>query len=635
MKNRIIERVYQLSQGKDIQSFIQENRLQIKEDELINRSRELLNKLLYQYEYFSVSTIDSFIQRMFKAALYEIGIHSTFELVVNNTKFIEEAVDNYLINLTETDPNYKWLIQFIKSFINENKIFNSKNNLTELLKEINKEFFYDYEEQLINKTDDDFEQLYCLLKKVQGKFIQELKAINEKFKQICNNYGLNENDFIYKSNGPASFLGSKLEKFISSENSSISTLNFNKHANKALNEKVWFKNNQDSDLIEQLTNLLQDLKHLCDKKGTLYEDARIISSQFYNVALLRRILNYLEEYKRNNNIIFLSDVSKMLKYFIKENYLFIFEKLGIRYEYFLIDEFQDTSQLQYEILHPLIENTIASSTSERVMLVGDIKQAIYRWRNGDWTLMKDRVNKDFKERVDFYNLNKNWRSCPNIVDFNNFIVNKLVQKLSSVEEYSLVGDIYKSLEQESNKTSEFKGYVKLYLEKDKEESAENEDSLIWLVNDVEKLWNEGYKNIGIIVRRNAEAANVYAYLMEKLTITDPEFSIISKESIKYFYSDAVLFIVLLLSYQYSENKVSSSYLANYYFNRIIKDDFQLWYEKNINQKEYLEQSLYFKVEYIIQLLWENLNNREKVFCIQFLQTVKNFIQKIHIAKPLL
>jgi len=130
-----------------------------------------------------------------------------------------------------------------------------------------------------------------------------------------------------------------------------------------------------------------------------YTTARIISKQIHNVALLSHILQKLNIYKKTNNILLLSDIGRMLKTFIQENYMFIYEKLGVYYEYFLIDEFQDTSRVQYEIIKPLIEESISATDGENVLLVGDIKQAIYRWRNGDWGIMKDTIDQDFSNYI--------------------------------------------------------------------------------------------------------------------------------------------------------------------------------------------------------------------------------------------
>ena len=374
--------------------------------------------------------------------------------------------------------------------------------------------------------------------------------------------------------------------------------------------------NENNDL-QNIKDLLFSYNDLINNEGKNYETARIISNQIYNIALLSDILKSLYDYKKTNNILLLSDIGKMLRKFIENNYMFIYEKLGVYYEYFLIDEFQDTSHVQYEIIKPLINESLSQAKSDNVLLVGDIKQAIYRWRNGDWEIMKDTIDTDFHNLISRQNLQENWRSYPNIVKFNNSLFSELLQltdlfkekdedisnlryqtKINYIKEIYIDTDKNRDVKQEipdakKDQFKDFQGYVKLYIAKDKNnkntttneeksttydtsdsiESEEDDKVLQLVINDVNNLWEKGYKNIGILVRTNKEAVEVFKYILQNSTIQDLDFKIISDESISFANSDAVLWIVFTL-YALQNGSNYARYMSEAFYD-FIKHQIQL------------------------------------------------------------
>ncbi len=651
MKNRILNRLYDLYQGNGIADYrsyaaVNEN---IHDKAIAQRAGEVLNRIIHHYYNFSVSTIDSFLQRLFKGALYEIGIRTNYELIVNNDEVIEQAVNDFLLNLDENQPAFEWLVKFIKNNAQENKTSNYGKQLTQLTLEINKEFFYPFEKDFASITEKNFYQLEIVLKKVVNDFIEKMKAFNNRFLDLCNESGFTENDFYQKGSGPASYLGSKLLKFIHEKGSlSIFKLS-NKYLNEALEEGKWIAKNLEqkfNPFRESFQNLLVEFIGCLKIEGKQYEDSRIILEQMFNISILNQIVRNLHEYKKTNNVVLLSDIGKMLQGFISNNYLFIYEKLGVRYEYFLIDEFQDTSNIQYQVLMPLIENSIAEKSDESVLLVGDIKQAIYRWRNGDWKLMNETIYKDFGKNIHLQVLENNWRSHPHVIQFNNAAMKNLVgmddlyrkKEFDNTSLLKLGQNIYKDVEQnfpESRNLSESKGYVKLIAKKPKlkkngeneqnDEVEEENDDLKWVADEVSRLWDAGYKNIGIIVRRNSEASLIFDYLMNSVKIDDDDFKVISKESITYINSNAVMWIIFTLHYMQNESDYAL-YMAKAFFNKLVKlknnDEYFLDLSKDV---EFKAKNLYFKSEYLVNNQYSNFNEREKTFCIHFLQLLKKYM----------
>ena len=685
MKLRILDRLYSLANNdpkslNEFKTFATDGKIngnhinQLSDAAIADAAKNVLYNILHNYQDFSVSTIDSFLQRLFRGALYEIGVRYNYELIVKNDDIYAEAVDDFIVNLQENNQSFSWLIRFIEDKLRQDKSFNYNNMLLELIREINKEFFYEYEDDFINKlTDDDFKDIIKCLNDIMDVFLVKAKEINNEFNKICQRNNITQNNFYQQTKGPASFLGSKIEKF--KKGYEIKKLLPNSYFYDGLNGKIFSNSNtitlQNNDL-QTIKDLLISYNDLINNEGKNYETARIISNQIYNIALLSDILKSLDNYKKTNNILLLSDIGKMLRRFIENNYIFIYEKLGVYYEYFLIDEFQDTSHVQYEILKPLINESLSQTQSDNVLLVGDIKQAIYRWRNGDWEIMKDTIDTDFPNFISRENLKENWRSYPNIVKFNNALFSELLglkdlfmeknenidepryhAKINYIKEIYIDPDKNRNVEQvipdtKKSQFNNFEGYVKLYVAKDKDnknkniatneeylatddvsEPTKNEEDnevLEFVKDNVDKLCKNGYKNIGILVRTNKEAIKIFKYLLEKPPNNDSDFKIISDESISFANSDAVLWIVFTL-YKLQNNSTYASYMSEAFYDFIKTsksknyDDLMNDLSKNIN---FIAQNLYFKAEYLVNIIYNGLDDKEKVFCMHFLQLIKNY-----------
>lgn len=651
MKNRILNRLFDLSKGKGIDEYrafadVSNN---ISDEKIIQRAGDVLNKIVHHYYHFSVSTIDSFLQRFFRSVLYEIGVRINYELVVNNEEVIEQSVNDFLLNLDEHQTAFKWVVKFIKNNVQENKSSNYTKQLVQLTQEINKEFFYPYEKDFASLTEHDFYSLTYTLENTINTFIEKAKMFQQEFTDLCRKSGFEEEKFYQKSSGPGSYLGSKLIRFIN-EKGSVSYFDLNnKYLNEALNDGKWVNKNLEAEFEpykSSFNELLNEFVSFIKSEGKQYEDSRIILKQLFNISILNLIVRNLHEYKKTNNVVLLSDIGKMLQGFIVNNYLFIYEKLGIRYEYFLIDEFQDTSNIQYQVLKPLIENSISQKLKESVLLVGDIKQAIYRWRNGDWKLMNSTIYQDFSKNINKQALEYNWRSYPIVIDFNNAALKHLVEMSSLYKKDKedngslllLAKDIYKDVEQkfpENKNLGEMKGYVKLIAQKtnlksktstDQVNDSEGEsEDFKWIANEVNRLWFAGYKNIGIIVRRNNEASLIFDYLMNNIKINEDDFKIISKESITYINSNAVLWIVFTLHY-IQNNSLYALYMAKLFYNKLIQSADAELYFADLNQNtSFKTKNLYYKAEYLTNSLYQNINEREKTFCIHFLQLLKKYL----------
>ena len=660
MKTRILDRLYNLSVKKpgsleEFIAFANDSNIngkpisQLTEDDISSAAKNVLFNILHNYQDFNVSTIDSFLQKLFRGALYEIGIRYNYELIVKNDEIYEDAVDDFTMSLQKEDQAFDWLVKFIEDKLSDNKSFNYNKLLNELTREINKEFFNDYEENFNKIYDEDFKNLYSDLYREMDVFLCKANKINSEFNRVLKDKGYEEENFAYKGDGSVKYIGSKLENAIKSKDSFKDIFPGSRFlniigGNQSLDSNKFKIDQTTQDKIKELMQEFNDLMNSDEYKN--YITARIISKQIHNVALLSHILQKLNIYKKTNNILLLSDIGRMLKTFIHENYMFIYEKLGVYYEYFLIDEFQDTSRVQYEIIKPLIDESISATDEESVLLVGDIKQAIYRWRNGDWGIMKDTVDIDFSNRISRKTLKDNWRSYPNIIAFNNSLFDKLLHlndlfndtdnnKLDYIKEIYIDPQKDRSVKQEipinkKDKFGNFKGNVKLYVKKDTNKDNEEDTNVLDIMRkDIEQLWEKNYKNIGILVRSNKEAAVIFKYLLENPPTKSDDFKIISQESITYANSDAVLWIVFTLYWLQNGSKYAGYMSKAFYEN--IKNGNLISYDNIINNlckdENILAQNLYFKAEHLVNTIYSQLSEREQTFCIHFLQLIKNYQQE--------
>jgi len=689
MKLRILDRLYSIANNnpnslEEFKAFAKggqingKNITQLSDDDISGAAKNVLYNILHNYQDFSVSTIDSFLQRLFRGALYEIGVKYNYELIVKNDDIYREAVDDFIVNLQEQYPAFNWLIKFIEDKLAQDKSFNYNNMLLDLIKEINKEFFYDYEDVFNKLTDEDFKQK-CLddiikcLDYIMNDFLGKAKKINDDFNKVLKETGYEEENFAYKGDGSVKYIGSKLENAIKIKDSFKGIMPKNRFVDIMNQKQGLLKKDSHINIPQQNINdiltlmknyydLIFDINNEFTIEYRNYETARIISNQIYNIALLSDILKSLYDYKKTNNILLLSDIGKMLRKFIENNYMFIYEKLGVYYEYFLIDEFQDTSHVQYEIIKPLINESLSQAQSDNVLLVGDIKQAIYRWRNGDWEIMKDTIDTDFHNSISRNNLTENWRSYPNIVNFNNSLFSELLSlkdlfneenivKLDYIKEIYIDPQKNRDVKQEipdakKDQFKDFQGYVKLYIAKDKNnkntatndvnstaddtsdsiESEEDDKVLQLVINDVNNLWEKGYKNIGILVRTNKEAVEVFKYILQNSEIQDNDFKIISDESISFANSDAVLWIVFTL-YALQNGSNYARYMSEAFYD-FIKTSNSVPYKSLMdnleNDNNFMAQNLYFKAEHLVNIIYKELDDKEKVFCMHFLQLIKNY-----------
>ena len=521
MKDRIIDELKRLKKGVDVSETMDKELLekwQLSPEELSARAGEVLSAILHDFGSFSVSTIDSFFQKVIRAFAREIDLQAKFDVELDLDSVMARTVDRLMLRVADDPGLHKWMVEFSISKITEGKSWDIRKSVEDLGKKIFLEDFKMVQKEVNDflENPETFQAFKDFIFEQKQLIINKALELKSSAQSIRSNYGLAWEDF---SGGSRSF--SKKFDQLGDKNSPIPTLT-------SLQEKLllgpegWYtKTSKVKTAIEMayhdgLGDILREFGPLTKQWNTLDS----ISKNLYTFGLFGYLLRELKELKEEENMLLISETNDFLKSITSDNDApFIYEKVGNRFQHYLLDEFQDTSGFQWASFRPLLLNTLSMGKSN--LVVGDVKQSIYRWRGGEMRLLMEQVEGDLGHfGLNVKKLDTNFRSLPNIVAFNNTLFSKLSQYLSSHLK-STLGDpsmemieiAYADILQKvasRQKAKGINGKVKFsFIETDKETKYDDE-VLRLLPQQVEGLLDQGYqlKDIAILVRKNGQAAKI-------------------------------------------------------------------------------------------------------------------------------
>ncbi len=597
MKNRIIEQLYDLSKKNTKNPYLQIIKEETKfknDDEIFIKAGLILNKILHNFSFFNISTIDSFFQKILRSFIKEIGINFGYDMDMDKNKAIEEAIDNMIQRFGKDEQLTEWILWHINDKISEGKTWDLSFVIKKISDEIFKEKYKLIEGNLFSKIESK-QNLKEFIDDINKNYIKKFEIeIIEKAQECLNildKSGLKTDDFSGGSRSFANYFNKilKKEEFTPSKTNIDAINNVEKWYAKKSTKIDEIKALYDSEFREKYEKLIE--YYFINIK--LYNTALAVNENIYTLGLFQDISEGIKKYKNDNNKFLISEVGSFINEIIRDNDTpFIYEKIGNVFKYFMIDEFQDTSEIQWSNFLPLISNSLAQNYDN--LIVGDIKQSIYRWRNGDWNILLEKIYDDLKYQkdslVDNY-LIQNRRSSKSIIEFNNALFNysKHILKdlyLNNNSENSNNIDLinknaekiivaYKDVEQEIIK-KDIEGYVNVsFFEKDK-----NEDELPELYNmvkNIEELQLKGYdlKDIVILVRSNKEIECIADYIntYSKSEKANPnlKYDIISNEGLKLSNGKVIKLLISLLKYIYNPEDIISKCSVVYHYSNIIND----------------------------------------------------------------
>lgn len=521
MKDRIIDELKRLKEGVDASETMHKELLekwQMSPKELSIRAGMVLSSILHDFGTFSVSTIDSFFQKVIRAFAREIDLQAKFDVELDLDSVMTRMVDRLMLRVAEDPELHRWMVEFSISKITEGKSWDVRKLIEDLGKNIFSEDFKVVQKEVnaFLENPETFKEFKNFIFEQKQLIIKEALELRDEARAIRDKNGLAWEDF---SGGSRSFskkfdrLGEKYEPIPTLTDPQLKLL---------LGPEGWYTKNSKSKAaieaayFEGLGKILNQFAPLRRSWNTLDS----ISKNLFTFGLFGYLLRELKELKEEESLLLISETNDFLKSITSDNDTpFIYEKVGNRYQHFLLDEFQDTSGFQWASFRPLLLNTLSMGKTN--LVVGDVKQSIYRWRGGEMRLLMEQVEKDLGGfGLDVKKLDTNFRSLPNIVAFNNTLFSNLSQLLSghlkTVLDDSSIDRIEKAYSDvlqgiaPRQKAKGIEGKVKVSLIETDKETKYDEVILNLLPSRVEEILDQGYqlKDIAILVRKNNQAAQI-------------------------------------------------------------------------------------------------------------------------------
>ena len=554
MKNRILKELDRLAQTPEKSPYIKEFAPAFGGVEKVQkRASDMLKDILNDYSAFSVSTIDKFFQLALRAFARELGQFSSYQVELDKEALVRESADRILESIGSGDiPTdvRNWLKDCLMDQLSQNGKMSLDNAMEAVVKQLKSDELREVMELHSLRPEDVFSRDY--LKAVRRECAAIVKSFKDKVSDAAGKVleGMREAGLTYED-FHGSFKLAQLEKTVA-DGSVLPTEAFLRRSE---DPSLWFiktKQNLVSVAETKMAAPFATLRELCTgKEFAMYNTAGILASQVFTLGLALELDKEYKALADEKNVICLDDSNLTLRDIIAgSDAPFIYEKLGVRFQNFLLDEFQDTSTIQWENFKPLLAESDANGGSN--LLVGDVKQSIYRWRGGDWTLLDRGVKSQFPGADDSASLRDNWRSLPEIVEFNNRFFDFAARALDGrMGGGTLIQDIYADATQTPRTREEARGYVKCTF------CDTRDEELPQILQAVQEAREAGatYGQIAVLVRKNDQGSAVAGYLV------DNGVPVISDDSMDVKSSVTVRRLVSLLSCMDNEADAVNKFLA--------------------------------------------------------------------------
>jgi len=549
MKMRILSQLYGIwKQLPDSEKYLQVicEKTGLDEAFVSERAGMALSNLLHNYNYFRVETIDTFFQRVLRNLARELDLTANLRIGLNDYQVEELAVDQLIEDLKTTDVLLQWLLKYIMETISDDKSWNVIEKIKSFGKNIFKDEYKNVSSLLQQKLEEPgfFEHYTACLKEIRKAAEERMKDLARQFFDTLKSEGFTIDDFSYGKSGVCS-LFLKLQDGIFDE--SI----VGKRVTDSLGypEKWCKKTHPRKEQIyiladTSLGSILRTAMEERPRQWRLYQSADITLRHLSQLRLLDSIEKKVRELNEGANRFLLSDTQQLLHALIDgSDTPFIFEKIGTQLQHIMIDEFQDTSTVQWQNFKILLSEAMSQEGSEN-LIVGDVKQSIYRWRSGDWRLLND-IQTQFpspEAQLDIRTLGTNYRSQRNIIEFNNIFFRTAAQleymAVQDNPEATALQRAYDDVEQTVPDELENNGLINIQL---LPADDYQEKTLAGIVDIVCKLRDKGVKpsEMAILVRTNIHIPLIADHFTKHL----PDIRIVSDEAFRLDASVAVNLLV--------------------------------------------------------------------------------------------
>ena len=420
MKSRILKEIHALASGAGsayLDSLCRELRLD--EQTVRKRAAEARSRILHDYSRFTVLTIDTFFQRILRAFIKELGLDLNYNVEIETASVLSKSADSLIDRITDDPALGRWLTAFVQERIDEGRKWDVRDGILSLAGELFKERNKATLAQA--RPKEELGEIVARATAQAAASREEMRRTASEAVQAIAAAGLAAADFAGKSRSFAGYFYAVAGGELKAPTETV--------RKRAAAPEGWAAKGSPAErLVPQLRPLLQKLCTLYDENIRLWNTCDLLRENYRSFALLSDLYARVQQLCAEQSTMLLSETKYLLSEFIGRNDApFIYEKVGNRYERFMIDEFQDTSSREWENFLPLLQNAMAQSEETSVFIVGDIKQSIYRWRGGDWRLLHDEAQRALgTENTRVEVLRENWRSLPCVVEFNNAAIDRIV-----------------------------------------------------------------------------------------------------------------------------------------------------------------------------------------------------------------
>lgn len=553
MKMRILSQLYGIANSlQSSQQYFNKvkEKTNMPDAVIRNNARAALTLLIHRYNNFRILTIDAFFQQVLRNLAHELGQTANLRVDLNNEEITEKAVDQMIESLEKGQPVLQWISTYINNSIEDDNGWNIIGKIKTFGTNIFKDFYKAHEanlkEQLSNA--DDFKVYETTLRKrrndIRKTFNSKARSILNEIKNANLDIPSNYRSGLYKyliDSAIAPLTNKPLKAGVLKANESPQNWTSSKCA-KADKQQI------QTLAAEVLSAQLSELIAYNDDNWNEFQSIQLTLSHLSELRLLHAIADAVDNLTKDTNRFMLSNTQALLKELIADSDTpFIFERIGARLKHVMIDEFQDTSTIQWQNFQVLLANCMAQELSQN-LIVGDIKQSVYRWRQGDWGILNN-IEKSFAhQKIRLETLDYNYRSEKRIIDFNNAFWEQCVANTAKevaqddAEKAKIVQKAYEDVAQKTHKTTE-NGFVKISLYPSK---VMKDAVLEELIETIKELFNNGYggKNqskIAILVRSKSNIQDIVNALLQSF---GNEINIVSDEA---FRLDASLSVNIIVS----------------------------------------------------------------------------------------
>ena len=609
MKLRILGQLYgiahHLPESDQYLKQIHEALPHLSESQIRKNAEAALRLLIHNYNYFHVQTIDTFFQSVLRNLARELDLTANLRIGLNDYQVEQQAVDELIESLEDTDKLLFWIMEYIKENIADDKGWNVIGQIKLFGEHIFRDYYKENADKLSERMAEDgfFEGFKEKMKNIKKKAKEQFDEIAASFFDALEEGGYSADDLSGKTRGIWSYFN-KIKNGKYSDDDLLN-LTFTKCMESPDNwvKKADVKNH--TDLYQQVSSVLYPILQFSEQhRPTLvkmYKSADLTVKHLNQLRLLGSIDKKVRTMNQEANRFLLSDTQTLLHSLIQDSDSpFIFEKIGTQLNHVMIDEFQDTSTIQWKNFKVLLEETMSREDAGN-LIVGDVKQSIYRWRSGDWRLLNN-IESEFinpKKQLDIETLDTNYRSDRNVIDFNNaFFVEAAKQEYENLkeampEEAQQLLNAYADVEQKVPANKRAQGYVEIRLLKTQEDEDTADEStgkgkgermMQLCLETVDKLVARGVptNKIAILVRNNQTIQDIAEYFMNH-----SDYEMVSDEAFRLDASQAVQTLVTALHYLLHPNDdIAHATLLKYALTYL--DSEELVTQLTSNRQEYLE-----------------------------------------------